>query len=204
VVTTANEGPSWGTAPSVAAKKRKLGTTAEVSRPFERFATDLLETCVVPGETMSSPELQESFARMLKVTEGRWPRNVPIPRAAGEDMFTSLLAREMKIFPYEQNVAAVVSAVMEKDRQDVPWKRRAFARVGDPRREVQMARASAKPAAPAPACLRLKRPAPACCSLPCPHKSEGLRHHRALLRRRWVAPKFPWIFPWRTILWAGS
>jgi hypothetical protein len=38
---------------------------------------------------------------MLKVTRGRWPRNVLIPRAAGEDMFTSRLAREMKIFPYE-------------------------------------------------------------------------------------------------------
>jgi hypothetical protein len=37
---------------------------------------------------------------------------------------------------------------MEKDRQDVSWKRRAFARVGDPRRKVKMARASAKHAAP--------------------------------------------------------
>jgi hypothetical protein len=53
----------------------------------------------------------------------------------------------MKIFPYEWNVAAVVSTVMEKDRQDAPWKHRAFVRVGDPRREVKMARASAKPAA---------------------------------------------------------
>jgi hypothetical protein len=53
---------------------------------------------------------------MLKVTGGRWPRNVPIPRATGEDMFTSRLSREMKNFPYGQNVGAVVSAVMEKDR----------------------------------------------------------------------------------------
>jgi hypothetical protein len=37
---------------------------------------------------------------------------------------------------------------MEKDRQDAPRKRRAFARAGDPRREVKMAWASAKPAAP--------------------------------------------------------
>jgi hypothetical protein len=37
---------------------------------------------------------------------------------------------------------------MEKDRQDVARKRRAFARVGDPRREVKMARASVKPTAP--------------------------------------------------------
>jgi hypothetical protein len=65
---------------------------------------------------MSSPELRESSARMLEVTRGRWSRNVPIPRAADEDMFTSRLAREMKIFPYGQNIAAVVSVVMDKDR----------------------------------------------------------------------------------------
>jgi hypothetical protein len=55
---------------------------------------------------------------MLKVTGGRWPKNVPIPRAAGEDFFTSRMARDLKIFPYGQNIAAVVSVVMEKDRQD--------------------------------------------------------------------------------------
>ena len=129
-MTTADEGPSRGTAPSAAAKKRKLGSTAKGSRAFDRFAADLLETCAVPGETMSSPELRESSARMLKVTGGRWPRNVPIPRAAGEDMFTSRLAREMKIFPYGRNVGAVVSAVMEKDRQDAPQKCQALARLG--------------------------------------------------------------------------
>jgi hypothetical protein len=78
VMTTADEGPSRGTAPSAAAKKRKLGSTAKGSRAFDRFAADLLETCAVPRETMSSPELQESSVRMLKVTGGRWPRNVPI------------------------------------------------------------------------------------------------------------------------------
>jgi hypothetical protein len=97
---------------------------------------------------MSSPELQESSARMLKVAEGQWPRNVLIPRAAGEDICTSRLAREMRIFPYEWNVVAVVSAVMEKDRQDASRKRRAFARVGDPCCEVKMARGAAKSAAP--------------------------------------------------------
>jgi hypothetical protein len=34
---------------------------------------------------------------------------------------------------------------MEKDRQDTPRKRRAFARVGDPRREVKMAWAGVTP-----------------------------------------------------------
>jgi hypothetical protein len=84
---------------------------------------------------------------MLKVARGRWPRNVLIPRAAGEDMFTSRLARELNIFPYGRNVAAIVSAVMEKDRQDASWNRRAFTRVGDPSHEVKKARGVAKSAA---------------------------------------------------------
>jgi hypothetical protein len=146
-VATVDKGSSRGKAPSVAAK-RKLGTTAEGLGASKRFAAELLETCAVPGERMSSLELRESSARMRKVTGGCWPRNVSIPWAAGEDMFTSRLAREMKNFPYGRNVATVVMAVIEKDRQDVSWKRRAFARVGDPRCEVKMPRASAKNAAP--------------------------------------------------------
>jgi hypothetical protein len=71
-MTMTDEGPSRGTAPGAAAKKRKLGTAAEGSRASDRFVVDLLETCAVPGETMSSPELWESSARMLKVTRGRW------------------------------------------------------------------------------------------------------------------------------------
>jgi hypothetical protein len=98
---------------------------------------------------MSSPELRESSAQMLKVTGGRWPRNVQIPRAAGEDMFTSRMARELKIFPYGQNIAAVVSAVMGRDRQDAARKRRVITRVGDPFREAKKAReGGAKSAAP--------------------------------------------------------
>jgi hypothetical protein len=77
-MTMADEGPSRGTAPGAAAKKRKLGTTAEGSRASDHFAADLLETCTVPGETMSSPELRESSTRMLKVTGGRWHMNILI------------------------------------------------------------------------------------------------------------------------------
>jgi hypothetical protein len=144
---TADEGPSWDKAPSAPTKKRKLGTTAEGMRASDHFVVDLLETCAALGETMSSFELRESSARMLKVIGGRWPRNVPIPRAAGEDIFTSRLAHEMKIFPYRRNAGAVMSAVMERDRQDASRKRRAYARLVDPRREAKMARASVKPAA---------------------------------------------------------
>ena len=87
------------------------------------FARELMRTCAAPGGRMSSPELRESSARMLRVTGGWWPRNVPIPHAAGEDFFTSRMVREWKVFPYERNIAAVVSAVMDKDRQGVAQKR---------------------------------------------------------------------------------
>jgi hypothetical protein len=63
-------------------------------------------------------------------------------------MFTSRMARELKIFPYGQNIAAVVSAVMEKDRQDATRKRRAVTRVGDPFREAKKAQGGAKSATP--------------------------------------------------------
>jgi hypothetical protein len=69
---------------------------------------------------MSSPELRESSARMLKVTGGCWPRNVPIPRAASGDAFTSRMVRKWRVFPYGRNIAVVVSAVMDKDRQGLP------------------------------------------------------------------------------------
>jgi hypothetical protein len=118
---------------------------------------------------MSSPELLESSARMLKVTGGRWPRNVPIPRATGKDIFTSRMARELKIFPYGRNIAAVVSAVMEKDRQDAERKRRAVSRVGDPFREAKKARGGAKSAAPGSS----KPPPAAKPAVPGPSKSSA-------------------------------
>jgi hypothetical protein len=143
-----DEGPSRGAAPAATTKKRKLGTAAEGLGVSNCFAGDLLGTCVAPGGRMSSPELRESLARMLEVTGGRWLRNVLIPRAVGEDMFTSRLARELKVFPYRRNIAAVVSAVMDKDRQDATQKLRAFTRVEDPSREAKKARGLAKSAAP--------------------------------------------------------
>jgi hypothetical protein len=89
---------------------------------------------------MSSLELWESSARMLEVTGGQWPKNVLIPRAAGEDFVTSRMARDLKVFPYGRNIVVVVSAVMNKDRQDAAQKRRAVVRIADPRREAKRAR----------------------------------------------------------------
>jgi hypothetical protein len=116
---------------------------------------------------MSSTELRESSVRMLEVTGGRWPRNVLIPRAAGEDMFTSRLGREMKIFPYGRNIAAVVSVVMDKDRQDAARKLRAFTRVRDPSREVKRVWGGTKSTAPGSS----KPPPVAKAAIPGPSKS---------------------------------
>jgi hypothetical protein len=95
---------------------------------------------------MSSPELRESSARMLRVAGGCWPRNVPIPRAAGEDFFTSRMVREWRVFPYGRNIAAVVSAVIDKDRQGAAQKRQAVVRLVEARPKRQ--RGAAKAAAP--------------------------------------------------------
>jgi hypothetical protein len=156
------EEPSQVAAP--ADKKRKLGTTVGGLGVSDSFAMELMGTCAALGGRMSSPELRESSARMLEVTGGQWPKNVPIPRAAGEDLFTSRMARDLKVFPYGRNIVAVVLAVMNKDRQDAAQNRRAVVRIADPRREAKRARGStkapasgssqpmpaAKPAAPGP------------------------------------------------------
>jgi hypothetical protein len=119
----------------------------------------------------------------------------------------SRLAREMKIYPYEWNVAIVVSAVMEKDRQDASRKRRAFARVGDPRREVKMAWGIVKSAAlgtsKPPLGAKSAAPSPSKPLSVVPAQERSLHPHRVLLRRTWGA-RYPWIFPWMTILWAAA
>jgi hypothetical protein len=105
--------------PQVAApatKKRKLGTAVGGLGVSDSFAMELMGTCVALGGRMTSPELRESSALMLEVTGGRWPKNVLIPRVTGEDFFISHMARDLKVFPYGRNIAAVVSAVMNKDR----------------------------------------------------------------------------------------
>jgi hypothetical protein len=127
-----------------ATKKRKLGTAVGELGVSDSFAIELMGTCAAPGGRMSSPELRESLARMLEVTGGRWPKNVPIPRAAGEDFFTSRMARDMRVFPYGRNIAAVVLVVMNKDRQDAAQKRRAVVRMVDPVRKAKRARGSVK------------------------------------------------------------
>jgi hypothetical protein len=127
-------------------KKRKLGTTMGELGVSDSFAMELMRTCADPGGRKSSPELRESSARMLEVIGGRWPKNVPIPRAAGEDFFTSRMVRELGVFPYGRNIAAVVSAVMDKDRQEAAQKRRAVIRL--PEARPKRARGTARAAAP--------------------------------------------------------
>jgi hypothetical protein len=139
------EDPAQEAAP--ATKKRKLGTAVGEMGVSDSFAVELMGTCEALGGRMSSPELRESSARMLEVTGGRWPKNVLIPRAAGKDFFTSRMARDLRVFPYGRNIAAVVSVVMNKDRQDAAQKRRVVVRMADPMREAKRAQGSAKVAA---------------------------------------------------------
>jgi hypothetical protein len=143
-VVESGDDPAPAAAPS--SKKRKLGTAMGGLGVSDGFARELMRTCAAPGGRMYSPELRESSARMLRVTGGWWPRNVLIPRAAGEDFFTSRMVREWKVFPYGQNIAAVVSAVMDKDRQGAAQKRQAVVRLHEamPKRQ----RGAAKAAAP--------------------------------------------------------
>jgi hypothetical protein len=136
--------PAPVAAPS--SKKRKLGTAMGGLGVSDSFAMELMGTCVAPGGRMSSPELQESSTRMLKVTGGWWPKNVPIPRAVGEDFFTSRMVRDFREFPYGWNIAAVVSAMMDKDRQEATQKRRVVVRL--PEARPKRARGTAKAAAP--------------------------------------------------------
>jgi hypothetical protein len=130
---------------ALATKKRKLGTAVGELGVSDSFAMELMGTCAAPGGRMSSPVLRESSARMLEVTGGRWPKDVPIPHAACEDFFTSRMARDLRVFPYGRNIAAVVSAVMNKDRQEAAQKRRAVIRL--PEARPKRARGTAKAAA---------------------------------------------------------
>jgi hypothetical protein len=139
------DNPAPAAAPS--SKKRKLGTAMGGLGVSDGFARELMRTCAAPGERMSSPELRESSARMLKVTGGCWPSNVPIPRAASGDVFTSRMVHKWRVFPYGRNIAAVVSAVMDKDRQGATQKRQAAIRIVEARPKRQK-RGSAKAAAP--------------------------------------------------------
>jgi hypothetical protein len=143
VVETGDD-PAPAAAPS--SKKRKLGIAMGGLGVSDGFARELMRTCAAPGGRMSSPELRESSARMLSVIGGWWPRNVPIPRAAGEDFFTSRMVRAWKVFPYGRNIAAVVSAVMDKDRQGAAQKRQAVIRLHEAR--PKRPRGAAKAAAP--------------------------------------------------------
>jgi hypothetical protein len=142
-VAETGDDPAPAAAPS---SKRKLGIAAGELGVSDGFARELMRTCATPGGRMSSPELRESSTRMLRVTGGRWSKNVSIPRAAGEDFFTSRMVRDWKVFPYGRNIAAVLSAVMDKDRQGAAQKRQAVVRL--PEARPKRLRGAVKAAAP--------------------------------------------------------
>jgi hypothetical protein len=159
---------------------------------------------------MSSPELRESSARMLRVIGGCWPRNVPIPRAAGEDFFTSRMVREWRVFPYGRNIAAVVSAVMDKDRQGAAQKRQAAVRLVEarPKRQRGFSKAAASGGGKPP--LAAKSDAAASSKAPeAPNRRRwrrrsaewrrSRRRPKRCRRQASVSPTSPPILLWRTI-----
>jgi hypothetical protein len=148
---------------------------------------------------------------MLRVTGGCWPRNVPIPRAAGEDFFTSRMVREWRVFPYGRNIAVVVSAVMDKDRQGAAQKRQAVVRLVEarPKRHRGAAKAVAPGGGKPP--LAAKSGAPASSKAPeapnrrrwCRRPAEWWRSRRRPERCRCqanVSPTSPPILMWTTTL----
>jgi hypothetical protein len=158
-VVESGDDPAPAVAPS--SKKRKLGTAVGGLGVSDGFARELMRTCAASGGRMSSPKLRESSAQILRVTGGWWPSNVPIPRAAGEDFFTSRMVHEWKVFPYGRNIAAVVSAVMDKDRQGAAQKRQAVVRLHEarPKRQRGAARATALGGGKPPPAAKLAVPA---------------------------------------------
>jgi hypothetical protein len=56
------------------------------------------------------------------------------------------MVRDLRVFPYGRNIAAVVSTVMDKDRQEAAQKRRVVIRL--PEARPKRARGTAKAAAP--------------------------------------------------------
>jgi hypothetical protein len=68
------------------------------------------------------------------------------PAWLARTFFTSRMVREWRVFPYGRNIAAVVSAVMDKDRQGAAQKRQAAVRLVEARPKRQ--RGAAKAAAP--------------------------------------------------------
>jgi hypothetical protein len=67
-----DEGSSKEKAPVAAPRKRKLGTGDDETGPRATgsFVEELMETCAIPGELMSSSELWETSSCILKVTGG--------------------------------------------------------------------------------------------------------------------------------------
>jgi hypothetical protein len=186
-VVETRDDPAPAAAPS--SKKRKLGTAMGRLGVSDGFARDLMRTCAAPGGRMSSPELRESSARMLRVTGGCWPRNVPIPRAAGEDFFTSRMVREWRLF----------YILLKPDRRGSGGLRRlrppaeASRRWRRSRASLHLARRRRQRQAPvAPNRRRL-------CRRPAECRRSRRRYERCR-RQASVSPTSPPILVWTTIL----
>jgi hypothetical protein len=83
------------------------------------------------------------------------------------------MARDLRVFPYGRNIAVVVSAVMNKDRQEVVQKRRAVVRL--PEARPKRARGTAKATVPGSSqpALAAKSTAPGSSKVPESVKAAG-------------------------------
>jgi hypothetical protein len=83
------------------------------------------------------------------------------------------MVRDMRVFPYGRNIAAVVSTVMDKDRQEAAQKRRAVIRL--PEARPKRARGTAKSTAPgdSQSTLAAKSAAPGSSKVPEGVKAAG-------------------------------
>jgi hypothetical protein len=81
------------------------------------------------------------------------------------------MVRKWRVFPYGRNIAAIVSAVMDKDRQGAAQKRQAAVRIVDPRPKRQ--RGGTKTAAPGGGKPPLPAKAGAPASSKAPEASSG-------------------------------
>jgi hypothetical protein len=101
------------------------------------------------------------------------------------------MVRDLRVFPYGRNIAAVVSAVMDKDRQEVVQKRQAVIRL--PEARPKRARGTAKAAAPGGSqpTLATKSAAPGSSKVPEVAKAAGAGRTNSASARAAKARELP-------------
>jgi hypothetical protein len=130
VKTWSEEGTSKGKVVVAATRKRKIDVQGLEGgkmgpKASRLFVEELMGTCAGSGEAITSPELWETSSCMLKVVGVRWHRKDPIPRPSAMTILRPVWLMSRNSFPYGRNIGAIMTTVMEKDRQETQrnkWK----------------------------------------------------------------------------------